>query len=152
MPQALRWPARIVALAVVLALCASAGWQLASPAGSRSAAAVSSWAPSGSQPPAAGAADLRSPVVGTWDELGGSGVVLNLAADGVATFDLRVDGALAWTEVGTFTVVHDAVTVTCLLVGPTCDGYEGLSTRETYVFRHGLLVLPADGDVFTRQG
>ncbi len=159
MPEALRWPARIALAAVVLAICALAGWQAASPAAVPSAAVAPSAAAAPSAAvasscgslPAVGGPDLRSAVVGTWRERGGSGVVLHLAADGVATLDMTVDGALVWAETGTFRVDRDDVTLTCLFFGQTPGGYDGCSSREACVYTGGVLVWPADGDVFTRQ-
>jgi len=96
---------------------------------------------------------LCSPVVGTWALRGGSSVLLTLASDGVATFGLWVDGRLAWSRTGTFAVDRDTVTIRCLLEGASPGpSYEGLALDETCDYTHGLLVMPADGDVFARQG
>ena len=138
-------------MALLCVVGAHAGWEAATPASAPLGTATANLTGLGALP-SGGEVDLRSAVIGRWDERGGSGIVLTLASNGVATFDLKLDGTLAWSESGTFKVLCNDVTVSCLVLGQMAGGYAGASTHETCAFRHGLLLWPADGDVFTRQG
>ena len=77
---------------------------------------------------------------------------MHLASDDEVTLDLRLDGSSVWSEAGDFKVARDEVTVTWLFDDDMRGDYEGAFQHETFDYRHDLLVLPTDGDVFVRLG
>lgn len=147
----MKWLIRSLLVAAVVAICAIAGWQAFRPNDALEGPGLDGLGPVWYES-ASDSAHLHSSPVGTWQEQGGSHVVLRLGANGLATFDLSLDGSVVWTERGSYRVVRDTVIVSFILVGPSPDGGDGSSAQETYTYAHGLLSWPADEAVFAKQG
>jgi hypothetical protein len=150
--QGSTWPIRIALVALVLALCVRAGREAASPAALPPATVAADPVSGLVLPASAAPSRARGAMIGNWQERGDPGVVLGLAADGLATLDLRADGSTACVESGTFAVIHHDLSISYLAVGQSAAGYVCWSTRATLDYTDGRLVMPSDGDVFTRQG
>jgi hypothetical protein len=146
-----KWLIRSLLVAAVVAVCAIAGWQAFRPNDALGGPGLGGLGPVwyGST---SDSAHPHSSLVGTWREQGGSHVVLRLGANGLATFDLSLDGSVAWTDRGSYRVAGDTVIVSLILVGPSPDGGAGSSAQETYTYAHGLLSWPGDEAVFAKQG
>ena len=75
--------------------------------------------------PSIGDARLRSPLLGSWQERGGSHTALTLASDGIATFACSLYGSLVWLQHGGFRLDRNGIVVTCVLVGSAPSGCRG---------------------------
>lgn len=140
------WPARITAIVVILVVFIVAGREALGPSDTPSASAgVIRETPTAT-------VDVRSHLVGTWDEQGDDGSLLLLASDGLATLDVRAHDSTIWSAQGDFKVAGHDVTVTWLVDDDDADDYDSDAGCETFDYRDGVLDLPADGDVFVRQG
>ena len=145
-----KWLIRLLLVAAAVAISAVAGWQAFRPNDALGGPGLDGLGPVWYGPASEGA-HLHSSLVGTWREQDGSHVVLRLGANGLATFDLSLDGSVVWTERGSYRVAGDTVIVSFVLVGPSPNGDAGSSTHETYTYAHGLLSWPADEAVFAKQ-
>ena len=142
-----RWPARIAAIAVILVVCVIAGREVCGPSGApRTSTGVIT------ETPTAATTDVRSHLIGTWDEQGDDGDLLLLPADGLATLDVRAHDSIIWSEEGDFKVVGHDVTVTWLVDDDDADDFDSDAGHETFDYRDGVLDLSADADVFVKQG
>jgi hypothetical protein len=150
MPHTWRRPVRIAALVTVLTITVIAGWEAFGPPGAPSARGAGECTMSVMPPTAR--FRRRPPLVGAWEERGDSDLTLDLAADGAAALELKIAGSIAWSEQGTFRMTDHDATVTWLFDRDDVDDFGGDSGQQTFDFRHGLLLLPANGDVFVREG
>ena len=100
--------------------------------------------------PSSGDARLRSPLLGSWQERGGSHVAMNLAPDGIATFTCSLYGSLIWLQHGDYRLDRNGIVVTCVLIGSAPSGYRGMTCLACFDLSHGRLLWPADDAAFSR--
>jgi hypothetical protein len=100
--------------------------------------------------PSTGDARLRSPLLGSWRERGGSHVAMALASDGIATFTCSLHGSPVWLQHGGFRLDRNGIVVTCVLIGSVPRGYRGMTCLARFDLSHGCLLWPADDADFSR--